>query len=117
MARYVTSQYLAAEIANLGYSSVAVIGEPGPLHTCPCCGFRTLESPGDYDICPVCYWEDDGNRDPERHSSANHLTLGQARRNFAEYGACCPESESSVDRTPGKYVPEPGRLSGSPAAN
>ena len=28
---------------------------------CPCCGYPTLseEPPGTYEICPVCFWEDD----------------------------------------------------------
>ena len=30
-------------------------------YKCPCCGFYTFdEKPdGNYDICPVCFWEDD----------------------------------------------------------
>lgn len=28
-------------------------------YTCPCCGFKTLDDPFSYDICEVCYWEDD----------------------------------------------------------
>ncbi|MDQ0194587.1 rubrerythrin [Paenibacillus wynnii] len=30
--------------------------------TCPCCGYKTLdeEPPGTYDICKICFWEDDG---------------------------------------------------------
>lgn len=27
--------------------------------TCPCCGFKTLDERGGYDICEVCDWEDD----------------------------------------------------------
>jgi hypothetical protein len=27
---------------------------------CPCCEYLTLEDePGHFDICPVCFWEDD----------------------------------------------------------
>src|ERR1700676_3036143 len=28
-------------------------------HPCPCCGYRVLEEPGAYEICPICGWEDD----------------------------------------------------------
>ncbi|MFD1739713.1 CPCC family cysteine-rich protein [Bacillus salitolerans] len=28
-------------------------------HTCPCCGFKTLDNPFEYDICEICDWEDD----------------------------------------------------------
>ncbi|MFF1770133.1 CPCC family cysteine-rich protein [Streptomyces sp. NPDC058249] len=33
--------------------------EDGP-YGCPCCGFLTLDERGSYEICPVCFWEDDG---------------------------------------------------------
>ena len=31
------------------------------MYHCPCCGYRTLseQPPGTFEICPVCYWEDD----------------------------------------------------------
>ena len=32
-------------------------------YACPCCGFRTLDDRGGDDICPVCFWEDDGQDD------------------------------------------------------
>lgn len=30
-------------------------------YTCPCCGYKTLEEEvrGSYEICPICFWEDD----------------------------------------------------------
>jgi len=29
-------------------------------YICPVCGYRTLgDSHGHFDICPVCFWEDD----------------------------------------------------------
>src|SRR3569833_2977032 len=31
---------------------------------CPCCGVRTLIERGGYDICSVCFWEDDGQDVP-----------------------------------------------------
>lgn len=44
-------------------------------YTCPCCGYRTLdfEPPGTYDICPICFWEDDGIqfKDPDYVGGAN----------------------------------------------
>lgn len=62
-----------------------------PLHQCPCCDHFTLPARGDWDICPVCFWEDDGSdlSQPESPSSCNHgLTLREARANFARGGAC-----------------------------
>ncbi|MDE7478291.1 MAG: hypothetical protein K2M91_10135, partial [Lachnospiraceae bacterium] len=28
-------------------------------YRCLCCGCKTLDSRAEYDICPVCFWEDD----------------------------------------------------------
>lgn len=30
------------------------------VYACPCCGHRVLDAaPGSYEICPICFWEDD----------------------------------------------------------
>jgi hypothetical protein len=62
-----------------------------PLHRCPCCDYFTLPARGDWDICPVCFWEDDGSdlAHPESPSGCNHgLTLREARINFHQFGVC-----------------------------
>ena len=57
---------------------------------CPCCGFLTLEEepPGTYDICPVCFWEDDlvQFNNPGHGGGANKVSLFEARQNFARMG-------------------------------
>jgi len=62
-----------------------------PPWPCPCCGFLTLADPppGTYDICPVCYWEDDPVQfyDPDHGGGPNAVSLTEARGNFAKYGA------------------------------
>ena len=59
---------------------------------CPCCGFRTLSERGAYDICPVCFWEDDGqddhNPDVVRGGPNGALSLTQARANYRRFKAC-----------------------------
>ena len=56
---------------------------------CPCCGHRTLPSRGEYDICPVCFWEDDPDcRTPDEPNDCNGISLTEARRNYREFGAC-----------------------------
>ncbi|MBL1704243.1 hypothetical protein DXB51_09685 [Bacillus cereus] len=44
-------------------------------YTCPCCGYETLEEepPGTYEICSICYWEDDEVQfnDPDFEGGAN----------------------------------------------
>ncbi|MBD3109897.1 hydrolase [Bacillus sp. AGMB 02131] len=59
-------------------------------YTCSCCGYKTFEEPpGNYEICGVCYWEDDGvqNDDPDFEGGANEVSLRQAQRNYKIYGA------------------------------
>lgn len=62
---------------------------------CACCGFLTLEEPGDntYEICPVCGWENDRlqQEDPELDAGANPVTLNEARENFRSFGAISAE--------------------------
>lgn len=61
-------------------------------YPCPCCGYYTHkhEPDGSYDICPVCFWEDDPVQleDPQYEGGANHVSLEQARLNYKEFGAC-----------------------------
>lgn len=92
----------------------------GKRFACPCCGCLTLDYRREYDICPVCYWEDDAyifikdgkieslclDRDVDDEklldvpSSANHgLTLREGRENYQKFGAC---EESMIE-----YVRKP----------
>ena len=61
-------------------------------YKCPCCGYYTFNERvnGNYDICEVCFWEDDPIQldDPEYEGGANRVSLNQARKNFLEFGAC-----------------------------
>ena len=95
---------------------------------CLCCGFLTLDERGGYDICPVCFWEDDAYiviKDGEikglrvervisddelldMPSGANHgLTLREGRENYRKFGACEEGMKKHVrpprkDELPGK---------------
>ena len=59
---------------------------------CPCCGCKTLDERGEWDICPVCFWEDEGQDDhnaDEVYGGANGpLSLSEARTNYLRMGAC-----------------------------
>jgi hypothetical protein len=75
------------------------------MYTCPCCGYEVFESPpGSYDICPICFWEDDALQlfFPLRSGGANRCSLAEAQVCFVQFGAC--------ERTMSKNVrlPEPG---------
>lgn len=79
---------------------------------CLCCGYKTLSERGNYDICPVCFWEDELFIDTNAlcsdnpkivllynklefekilqvRSGANKgLTLLEARENYKQFSAC-----------------------------
>ena len=59
-------------------------------HPCPCCGCITLPEQGQYDICPVCFWEDDPTQsmDEGLEYGANKVSLKAARKNYLAFGAC-----------------------------
>jgi hypothetical protein len=60
-------------------------------YPCHCCSFLSLSDPktGSYEICPVCFWEDDAvqNDDSEYEGGANQVSLSVAQRNFVDFGA------------------------------
>ena len=95
--RGVRNEYLARKLSDLGHLLTEVTGEPETLLKCPCCGYRTLQERGIYEICPVCYWEDDGTQESAEYSGPNHVTLAEARASFAQYGACSPAMIAHVD--------------------
>lgn len=53
-------------------------------HTCPACGFPTLDERGNYEVCILCLWEDDGSeRDPTRIAPPNYTSLLEERVNVS----------------------------------
>lgn len=62
-----------------------------PNVACPCCRFLTLSRRGRYELCPVCFWIDDGTDVAAvpiaRAKDGGVLTLAEARRNFDTFGA------------------------------
>jgi hypothetical protein len=59
---------------------------------CPCCRYFTLNARSDFEVCPVCLWEDDGQDEPDRDEVRGgpngDLSLTAARENFRRIGAC-----------------------------
>lgn len=74
---------------------------------CPCCGYYTLDEVDAYEICPVCYWEDDPiQRDaPDYEGSSNIPSLKIAKENYKKFYAVeerfrknvrCPELTETI---------------------
>ncbi|BCB85706.1 CPCC family cysteine-rich protein [Phytohabitans suffuscus] len=67
-------------------------GPEGGPYACPCCGYVTLAERGGFEICQVCFWEDDGQDDPDADAVLGgpngSMSLTGARRNFVQIGAC-----------------------------
>ena len=57
---------------------------------CPCCLFPTLNDNGGFEICVICWWEDDGQNDKNavevRGGPNSHYSLVNARKNFIDHG-------------------------------
>ena len=97
---------------------------------CLCCGCLTLDERGGYDICPVCFWEDDaftaftdddfyvlgygdetyetvGDEFLDLPSGANHgITLRQGRENYRKFGACDENMIPHVHKPRKRELPE-----------
>jgi Cysteine-rich CPCC len=61
------------------------------FYPCPCCGFLTFsESSGSYEICPICFWEDDGIQlaFPNLPGGANRVSLIKGQENYRNIGVC-----------------------------
>ena len=54
---------------------------------CSCCGYLSLSSRHNHEICPVCFWQDDF-LDENEISGANGISISEARENYIKFGAC-----------------------------
>ncbi len=74
------------------------------MHPCPCCGNRTLheQPPGTFEICSVCFWEDDVAQfeDPTLVGGANEYSLEEAQAYFAKHGVSHPNALDHLKRPP-----------------
>jgi hypothetical protein len=79
----------------------------GFRYACPCCAYLTLEERGGFEICPVCFWEDDGqdDRDADVVRGPNgSLSLAQGL-NFQTFGACDPKSLEHIRKPTADEIP------------
>ncbi len=78
-------------------------------YPCPCCGYLVFdESPGSYDICPICFWEDDLSQLRfVRTTGANHVSLLEGQENFVNEGVCELRFRSNVRAANASDLREP----------
>ncbi len=80
--------------------STSIPESEGKTHRCPCCKFKTLRGRGQDEICKVCFWQDDGQDESEIDEvwggPNKNLSLRQAQRNFAAFGAVEERFQRSV---------------------
>jgi hypothetical protein len=83
--------WFEAYAERLESGSVLATAEGGP-YRCPCCRKRALTERGGFEICAVCFWEDDGQDDHDagvvRGGPNGALSLTTARENYLRLGAC-----------------------------
>ena len=89
--------YIHQHLGQSGLKPDSISGQPAPLFACPCCLYQTLTRHAEYEICPLCFWEDDGASEPDDYSSPNHMTVAQGQLNFARYGACDQTMLKNID--------------------
>ena len=80
--------WLYAYLEGLEQEAGARASKALATHNCPCCGYPTLDSRGDNEICELCGWEDDGQDDPhasEVWGTNSDYSLAEARDNFRRY--------------------------------
>jgi hypothetical protein len=77
---------------------------------CPCCRCRTLSERIAFEICEVCYWEDDGQDDGDAGENCagpnGSLSLTEARANYLRFGACEESMIGQVRPPRPEEVPE-----------
>ncbi|WP_295122253.1 CPCC family cysteine-rich protein [uncultured Chitinophaga sp.] len=100
----VSNEYLAKTLSRVHNEEIEIDGDPLPHLPCCCCGYRTIARKAHLEICPVCFWEDDGDCVPERYSEENAMTLSEAQRNFEEWGVFDLKYKINVTEEPEQFL-------------
>ncbi len=72
-------------------------------YLCPCCYMPTLGERMGYEICSICFWEDDGQDSDDaediRGGPNSNYSLSEARTNFEKYFTMYrPDDRQAFDR-------------------
>lgn len=107
-----TNDYLANYLREkMGMTVEAVTGDLPDLLACPVCGYKTFTERGTWHTCPVCGWNSDPVQEARSDESVggNAVSLVQARRNFADFGAITREKLAQVESDGTQKYPREGR--------
>lgn len=78
-------------LVQLDHESLGLPRRHDGKYRCPCCRSWALDQRGGFELCPVCWWEDDGQDDHDattvRGGPNGAVSLATGRRNFQEFGA------------------------------
>lgn len=68
------------------------------MKTCPCCGHQVFKEYGHFELCPICFWEDDDIQmaDPWYQGGANSPCLYDAQKNYIKFGAMEEQFKADV---------------------
>jgi hypothetical protein len=94
---FFSNEYIQTFLSTQLKIAIKVKGKKPKLFPCFCCGYNTLNKRGEYFICKVCYWEDDGNNNLYEYNDANKMTLFDAKKNFVKTGVISEKFQNSVD--------------------
>ncbi len=80
------NNFLKLRKKNKNYNYLSSIAPKPIKHKCPVCGKYTFKDVDDYDICPICGWENEtyGETYPDSDGGANSISLNESRRIWNE---------------------------------
>jgi len=93
---FYTNSYLQTFLSKHLATTIEVKGKSRKLLPCVCCGYKTLRGIG-WEICNVCFWEDDGITELNKISGPNYMTLFEAKQNFQKFGVMYDDSQRNYD--------------------
>jgi hypothetical protein len=78
----VTNEYLERRLLAIVGVRISVDGEAEERAECPCCGYLSLPVDSFFQLCRVCFWQNDGGR-----AGANAVPLDVAAASVRRIGA------------------------------
>jgi hypothetical protein len=108
------NDWLLAEVNKIHSDISLVDGQSPSLECCPCCGRKSLGERAAWEICRVCWWEDDGQDNIDADEVAGgpnaDVSLTAARLNFLAHGIYDPSRTDLLSKRQPLEMYEQGRV-------